>query len=58
MENSYKNIPKVVGIKNGDRFTILCPYCKKQHEHSLEYGHRLAHCNGAKNDGYIIVKGE
>ena len=53
--------PVVFGAIDGDigreQVVILCPYCTKQHWHSLGDGHRVSHCATKVNDdiGYIVI---
>jgi transposase-like protein len=52
-------IPIVIAKKiNNKQVKIKCPYCKKEHIHGNpddKGGHRLSHCDDARdNPGYIL----
>ena len=47
-------------VKDGEGYLITerCPFCKRKHTHSIEAGHRVAHCGGVggTNDRNRIIK--
>lgn len=46
--------------------TVDCPHCGESHTHGggpvsepeLRLGHRVAHCDGIPNPGYILVEAD
>lgn len=44
--------------RRGDQWAFWCPWCRAEHWHSAEAGHRAAHCMRSApwyNQGYWLV---
>lgn len=45
-------IPVVLSYIKGDRAIFYCPYCKCNHHHGPQEGHRSAHCSSFNYSAY------